>query len=179
MGMKAVIHSLSGAGRLEWDTDRETAIDRIAAVASCSRLGSALFTLKFVNRASSYKVATEEMAKRSARRIPRTSMTMRRKVCQLALEEWLLDQCTTCGGRGITIKKNGVYRPCKKCAITPRMTGRRQYKQFERAQALGVDMKEFSKWETRIESMKTVIFKEHAESLAKIRQVLGWDEDLA
>lgn len=121
---------------------RETAIDRIGALAFADPLGARLWALKWANDASAFDRALGLLSQRSKRAA--RDVIMRRKLCRMAIEEWLYDLCLTCGGRGIRVATEfAPVRHCEACDGS----GRRQPSELGRARALGLEVNAWRKWE--------------------------------
>lgn len=71
----------------------EMPIDRIGAFSRGSRLGTLLWRLKFSHDSSAYKPATLLLAKRES-----LQSAVGLRLVEMALNEWLLPQCSTCNG---------------------------------------------------------------------------------
>lgn len=120
---------------------RETAVDRIGALAFADPLGGALWALKWANEARAFDRSLALLAHRSKRAA--RDLGLRRALCRLALEEWLYDLCLTCGGRGIRVATEfAPVRHCEACDGS----GRRQASELGRARVLGLDVSAYRRF---------------------------------
>jgi hypothetical protein len=121
---------------------RETAVDRIGALAFADELGGALWSLKWGGNLRVYVIAERLLVKRSKPATP--SNHMRGRLCRLALAEWFDDRCPNCHGRGTHMAT--PFAPVRHCEACDG-SGKRPVSELGRAAALGVDIRLWRKWE--------------------------------
>lgn len=113
----------------------ESPVDRIGAFARGSRLGTLLWRLKFAHDAKAYRPATLLLAKRES-----LQSTVGLRLVEMALNEWLLPQCSTCNGaRELIVGPRRII--CMEC----KGYGIRRYSNRERDRFLGYRFKPFAR----------------------------------
>lgn len=155
MGKEQFAHCLSGPVSLAEDQWRERDVDRLHALAASqvknadraarqshlASLGVSLIAVKAANRADEYARAVAKLAqmvRREAR--PRPSNTICLSVSRQAIQEYVVDFCPTCSGKGEVPDLEGLegaqrMKPCPECGGH----GKRRYSDSERAEAIGAE----------------------------------------
>lgn len=109
-----IAHDLA-LGDMSDDPREETALDRIGALARTDPLGAALWRVTGNMDVGSFRTARGILAMRLYKddSVP---MLWCERVANVALEEWLLCQCKTCGGRKFVIADGtGTRSTCPDC----------------------------------------------------------------
>ncbi|MHB1023352.1 MAG: DnaJ-like cysteine-rich domain-containing protein [Acidobacteriaceae bacterium] len=135
---------------LDSDDQHERPVDRLAAFSKAPRLGTLLWRLKYGNDATCYKTSLLLIAKQLTR--PNEGRELIKKVCQIALDEWLADKCPQCGGSGQVMIRE-VVSECPNCAGT----GMHRFKDVERARNLGMPLDRAKQWNKRISEAHDLI----------------------
>jgi hypothetical protein len=133
----------------------ETSSDRVKALAHADRLGSLLWRLKDAQDGSAYQPAVNLLAERLCQSRRPEPFSMRQRVAEVALREWLDDRCSTCSGRG-RVKNLSSPIATKSCG-TCAGTGVRRYSDVERGIALGLPTDNARKWAGRLARASEVI----------------------
>lgn len=95
---KQLASALTGASLFD-DPNREVAVDRLRAHAHSDPFGGALWSLRWANNAGAYGEALRMLEEKMTRTHKRDDRRVVRKVCRIALDEWLRDVCKSCKGR--------------------------------------------------------------------------------
>lgn len=141
---KLIASALSGAD-LSQDPLCETAIDRIGAMAFSNRLGGELWRMKEGNDAAAAARALALLVKRV--RKAHDSKRWYRRLCLVALREWMDRACRGCGGRGlIQATVMSAQHTCTVC----NGSGQRSYSDQWRMNQLGLSKESYGKWERRL-----------------------------
>lgn len=133
--IRKLLASALGSGDLSADPNRETPADRIGAMAFSDHLGSALWRLKWGNDEEQAQAALALLSRRVARRNG-DSPALVRRICSIALAEWLDDLCRHCSGRGHMAVEGTPHTKaaCPKCSGT----GANKPSEMARIRALGM-----------------------------------------
>ena len=91
--------------------ERETPLDRVAAFAGASRLGTLLWRLKYANDPRAFKPASLLIGKKLPRNL---HGSMRITIAQRALKEWCLGMCAVCKGAKEVMRGDKMVE-CKTC----------------------------------------------------------------
>lgn len=140
-----------------WETD----VDRLGALAFAHALGGALWALKWANDARAHPRAVALLSRDSVRVCGEPAM--RRKLCQVAIDEWLYDICLRCKGRGSVGNRyigQAVVRQCHAC----NGSGKRQVSEAWRARELKLERVAYRKWESRYNAVQRRIVDAEAQA---------------
>ena len=166
----AAIHAVN----LAQNPLRETPVDRLGALAFADPLGGDLWALKYANEASAFAPALGLLTHRS--RKAARDFVLRRKLCTVALHEWMFDLCQTCGGRGVRVATQ--FSPVRHCE-TCDGSGRQQISEAGRARALGFELGTYRKWAPRFALVQGKISDAEDQAWLDISRQLGrLDADL-
>lgn len=113
----------------------EMPVDRIGAFSRGSRLGTLLWRLKYSHDASAYRPATLLLAKRES-----LQSTVGLRLVEMALNEWLLPQCSTCHGA-----RELIVGPRRIICIECKGYGVKRYSNRERDSFLGFRFKPWAR----------------------------------
>jgi len=151
------------------DPNQETPLDRIAAFAFSDRLGNLLWRLRWANDRHSFAPAVFLLSSRM--RVHGELRSMREKVAQCALMEWLNDVCVPCQGRGKLVPKDTpiATHSCTVC----NGTGKARHSDAARARALGLEVGAVRKWEHRFERAHAKISSADALAWVEVAAQLG------
>lgn len=149
---KLLASALTGSSMAE-SAIEETALDRILAMSHADRLGTLLWRLRLANDRSAFRPAVLLLSSRMARK--HEPRSMREKVAECAIMEWLDDVCRPCWGRGNIVPKDApvATHVCTTC----NGTGRRRHSDAARARALAIGQDAAKKWEARFAKAHAVI----------------------
>lgn len=158
---EALAHSLSGPINLD-ERDWERPVDRLHALASAqiknarrtareahlSSLGVSLIALKSANRADELSRAISRLADCLGWIKPRPTSAMRLRIARQAINEYVIDYCPTCQGRGEVPDQDGLegaqrMKPCPECGGH----GKRRYSDAERMSGLEVERAQYAQAE--------------------------------
>ncbi len=117
-------------GNLTHNPREETACDRIGALARADRLGALLWR---ITGNMDPKAFIEAQSMLSA------MIQAPLRVCNKAMQEWLVTLCGTCNGRTFVTDEAGVRTTCHECGGS----GRGRHSDAERMHALGVSRAEY------------------------------------
>lgn len=175
----ALAATLGGFQSLDSDDSCERPVDRLAAAGAIGRqvgraqeamraatlcgLGVDLIAFKFGHRAASGPDAIDQLS--AAMHWPQHKLSLKgvqwRRVAAWAVREWSVDICPTCKGAAVVpdhdqkdLEGAQPMKPCSECHAT----GKRRYRDSERAKALGGNFD---------------------EGLAVAHMLIGWAEGLA
>lgn len=140
------------------ETDyHETPLDRIGAFSKGGRLGTLLWRLKYGKDLTCFKPAALLLAKDTSMESP-----IGRRVCELAISEWLLPECDTCRGA-----KEMIVGPKRIVCPSCEGYGVRRYSDSERDRILrrGETPEEIRRW-------RNVRFKPWTKKFAAICEEL-------
>lgn len=151
------------------DENEERAIDRILALGSGDRLGTLLWRLRLANDHTAFKQAALVLSSRMVR--AGEARSMREKVAERAVMEWLDDVCKICLGRGRLVPKNSpvATHTCTGCEGT----GRARHSDAARARALGIPMPAARKWEARFAKAHALISAADRATYVTVARQLG------
>ncbi len=181
--LREAVGAALNATSLAPDNTRETPIDRVAALSRASRLGSALWRLKYGDDVTLLTTAAELLANkaRTDSRVreltPYTRVGRRPEllllICQYLIGEWLQDNCNTCGGRGRTGLGRGGIRGIGKLCLSCKGSGKRRINGAERGRALGVTGAAYWKtWHPCFEAIWTLILEADTGAASRLRAAL-------
>lgn len=120
---------------LEWSSERERAVDRLAAAGLADELGVALWHARYCNESAAYLKARGLLVKRFLAHYKSEKPETAQRVCEEALSEWLGPACTTCNGARELLHE-GLRITCDSCGGT----GIKRYSDFERAGRMKMSM---------------------------------------
>ena len=146
--LRKLVATALRAADLSDDPLRETALDRIGALAFSDALGSKLWRLRWSYDASCFKPAALLLWRRTQR--PHENNKIHKVICEVVLGEWLDDLCRTCHGRGHAVVK-GTGRAGNPCTVC-NGTGSRRHNDLERMRSTGLSAGAYRKWEPRFAS---------------------------
>ncbi|MDE3022985.1 MAG: hypothetical protein KGI54_14195 [Pseudomonadota bacterium] len=135
---------------LDSDEMHERPIDRLGAFSKSKRLGTVLWRLKYDNDPRCYKTAIFLLTK--AMRKHGESRELCEKLCQCALDEWLVDKCLHCGGGGQVIFSQRLVN-CMECSGT----GIRRTSDKDRMKALKMNAEQVQKLGKRLGAIHDLI----------------------
>jgi len=119
------------------EPEKSTPVTRLAAFAGASRLGTALWRLKYAKDLTSYNTALLLLVKKLPKTLTRSYRT---KIVAQALQEWYDETCRTClGVRHVMVEDKKVL-----CAACDGL-GKHRYSDRERAGLSGNWLAECSK----------------------------------
>lgn len=122
--------------------------DRVAALAGASRLGSALWRLKYSNDPKVYKSAVLLLAKRMGWK----NSDMLQRICELAIREWLLGMCIECkGAREVIV--GDLRITCPSCEGI----GVKRYSDRERERFVGLEARSWDRWVKKYEAVQAAM----------------------
>lgn len=90
---------------LAWDDNYERAIDKVAASARASALGVALWRARYQNEARAYRTAQRALCAAYAGRYQSDCQTIRERVANQVMREYIAEFCGTCLGVGEIVRK--------------------------------------------------------------------------
>lgn len=99
---------------LAWDADYERAIDKVAASGRASALGVALWRAKYLNEARALREAQRALYAAYAGRYKSEAQSIRERVANQIMREYLLEMCSVCLGVGELVEKK-LRVVCKVC----------------------------------------------------------------
>lgn len=127
-GLKETVGISVNASDLSSNPNRETAVDRVAALGFSDPLGAALWRLKVGGDLSAWKPAVMLLA-HAAREVGVAGSwklkglkdgtpALLLRLCEQVLAEWLHTNCERCKGRGLTgLARGGVDTKKKPCVV--------------------------------------------------------------
>lgn len=122
--------------------------DRIAALAGASRLGSALWRLKYGNDPAVYKIALFLLCKR----MKFGDAKVLQRLAELAIHEWMMPMCQTCNGAKELIVGD-LRAVCSACEGA----GVKRYTDRERERFMTLPPRSWEKWQKKYESVQAVM----------------------
>ena len=169
--VKEKITSALGSSHLETHPERESAIDRVGALARTTKLGGLLWRWVYGKQAVSGAVQQELLVK--ARRMFQISRmhpeypTLER-ACRQCLVEWHDDQCQTCTGAGVLIADR-LKITCSACLGT----GRRRFQDQERINALRIEESVYRlTWDARMGRILGILGSHDRRAVTTTREQL-------
>jgi hypothetical protein len=131
-------------------------------------LGEALWRLKFSNERAQWPIALARLSNRCKGIVH--SRDIRRRLCSVALREWLDDNCHACGGRKFLMATDQT--PLRVCAVCGG-TGVRRYEDEWRMQQMGFTPEVYRKWERRFGQVHDKIVAADARAWRDVAVQLG------
>lgn len=152
---------------LRMTATEERAVDRVAALASASPLGSSLLRLKYGHDAHAYRPVRVAVVRKLARRVPSDPSILDRLAARVLLE-FVDDQCEHCHGR-TWVQRGAARQQCRTC----NGTGQRMARDIDRAQALGLAVDVYARhWSKRFERMLDVLRSADRQAAARLQVAL-------
>ena len=149
---------------LRMTATEERAVDRVAALASASPLGSSLLRLKYGHDAHAYRPVRVAVVRKLARRVPSDPSILDRLAARVLLE-FVDDQCEHCHGR-TWVQRGAARQQCRTC----NGTGQRMARDIDRAQALGLAVDVYARhWSKRLERMLDVLRSADRQAAARLQ----------
>ena len=167
---------------LRMTATEERAVDRVAALASASPLGSSLLRLKYGHDAHAYRPVRVAVVRKLARRgrlpehvyseapfvapepAPSDPVILDRLAARVLLE-FVDDQCEHCHGR-TWVQRGAARQQCRTC----NGTGQRMARDIDRAQALGLAVDVYARhWSKRLERMLDVLRSADRQAAARLQ----------
>jgi hypothetical protein len=155
---------------LETVDHRETAIDRVGALARASRLGRALWHWRYAGQPNHAEVLTALVRRGSKRlqisnRHPEYEILVR--ACKQSLLEWYFPKCRSCRGAAEQIiNKKRVL--CPNCGGT----GLHRYGDYERMDGLGLSRQQYRRWEPRLRDLHLILSGADVSAVIRCRTEL-------
>lgn len=151
MGLREAVGSALLSSHLETIEERESAVDRVGALARATKLGSAMWRWKYALDASSQATALSALLRKAQRRTKvykhHKDFPILMRACKLVLSEWYTPNCRTCGGRGEFVDEEQKLRiVCQSCEGL----GTHRFSDRERIAALKVSPESYRVWADRI-----------------------------
>lgn len=116
---------------LEWDENKELAIDRVTASGLCDELGVLLWKAKYMNESVAYKSARTILINIHTERFINEVRLVAESVVEQCLHEYVSDRCRDCNGaKELMVGERRVI--CETC----NGSGIRRYTDFERARTM-------------------------------------------
>lgn len=121
---------------LDWNEERERAVDRVAAAGMCDALGIALWKAKYMLEVAAYHESKKLLVAlyRDGRSKFETPAIVE-KIADQVLHEYLSDKCSACGGAKELVEDN-LRVTCAKCDGS----GVRRYTDMERARTMQIGL---------------------------------------
>lgn len=149
---------------LRMTATEERAVDRVAALASASPLGSSLLRLKYGHDSHAYRPVRVAVVRKLARRVPSDPAVLDRLAARVLLE-FVDDQCVHCHGR-TWVQRGAARQQCRTC----NGTGQRMARDIDRAQALGLAVDVYARhWSKRLERMLDVLRSADRQAAARLQ----------
>ena len=149
---------------LRMTATEERAVDRVAALASASPLGSSLLRLKYGHDSHAYRPVRVAVVRKLARRVPSDPAVLDRLAARVLLE-FVDDQCEHCHGR-TWVQRGAARQQCRTC----NGTGQRMARDIDRAQALGLAVDVYARhWSKRFERMLDVLRSADRQAAARLQ----------
>lgn len=93
-------YSATSLASLEWDENREKAIDRVAAAGKASPLGIAIWKSKYMLESRAYSDAIRLLTAWYREKYNREQSWLAEKIAEQCLYEFIFDFCASCQGAG-------------------------------------------------------------------------------
>lgn len=165
--LRKLVASALTASDLSDSSLLETALDRIGALAFSDELGGRLWRVKWAGDAKSVEPALALLTHRC--RLVARHAPFRRRLCEVALQEWLDENCASCGGRRyIMASESHAKHTCTVCDGT----GLKRYSDQWRMRQLGLDKDAYRKWERRFATIHERIAEADAQAWRDVAQQL-------
>lgn len=132
------------AGNLQDDPNRETALDRLGAIASADPLGESLWRLKYARERAQVPVAAGRLSNRLRQDV--RSPGIRLRLAAVVLSEWLDEACETCQGRRFIIATDDT--PASVCTVC-NGTGIARHSEQRRMRKMDFSLETCRRWEGR------------------------------
>jgi hypothetical protein len=113
---------------LEWDENREKAVDRVAASGKASSLGVNLWKARYMLESPAYKMAIKGLIEHYRARYVSEDIGIAQMVVEQVLSEYLASFCSTCNG-----SRELIINELKVTCDTCRGSGLKRYSDLERA----------------------------------------------
>lgn len=169
-------HLLANAllsSNLSHNPNRETAPDRIGALAFSDALGAKLWRLRWADDSACFAPAVQLLADRVAdrERHRNDAWSVIETLCGIVVNEWLFDLCKTCAGRGYSVIE-GTGRAGRSCS-TCNGTGNRRYSDQERMGEMGFTLSIYKKWAPRFAQAHSILAEADASTGRAVPYQLG------
>jgi len=170
--MRASVGHALNSSHLETIESRESDIDRVGALARASRLGALLFHWRYAKQDRFARAVLSEVVRKSRRRFQISEFHVEHPAlvaaCKQAMREYYAPQCSTCNGaREIIEQKLRIV--CHTC----RGAGVRRYSDYERANALGMNLAAYrAGWEKRLGEILSMLAANDAGASGVVRYQL-------
>lgn len=155
------------AGNLRDDPLKETARDIIHALSFCSRTASALIRFKYAHDAKSYQPAYLLLADLFKDWWPKTRPAVIEAMCKRIVDEWVIEKCRHCQGRGFLPAR--TQRPVPKLCASCGGTARLKVNGVERAKLIGLSHQAYYKtWEARFTKVWNTVHMIEGEAFGMV-----------
>lgn len=128
-------YAATSMASLEWNAERERAVDRVAAAGRCPTLGLNIWKARYLLEGKAYQDALNGLRLHFQERYRAEGQDMTRRLVDQAFHEYMSDKCKTClGAKEVLL--NELKVSCETCGGS----GIRRYTDFERARTMQISM---------------------------------------